>query len=62
MVSARRAELAPRRLQEASEVAIEDAAIIPLHFQVNVWGLRRGMSYAARADEYTFAHLVRPAG
>jgi len=55
-------EMRERLLQEASEVAIEDAAIIPLHFQVNVWGLRRGLSYEARADEYTFAHLVRPAG
>jgi peptide/nickel transport system substrate-binding protein len=55
-------EIRERLLQEASEVAIGDVAIIPLHFQVNVWGLRRGLSYEARADEYTFAHLVRPAG
>jgi peptide/nickel transport system substrate-binding protein len=48
-------------LFEASELAIADVAIIPLHYQINIWGLRRGLTYPARADEYTLAHLVRPA-
>jgi peptide/nickel transport system substrate-binding protein len=48
-------------LQEASEVAINDVAIIPLHYQINVWALRRGLTYPARADEFTLAHNVRPA-
>src|SRR4029453_5943247 len=29
-------------LQEASEVAINDVAIIPLHYQINGWAMRRG--------------------
>jgi peptide/nickel transport system substrate-binding protein len=48
-------------LFEASELAINDVAIIPLHYQINIWGLRRGLAYPARADEYTLAYLVRPA-
>ena len=48
-------------LQEASEIGIGDVAIIPLHFQVNLWALRKGLAYAPRADEYTLAQFVRPA-
>ena len=49
-------------LQQATEVAIRDVGIIPLHYQIAVWGLRKGLTYRARADEYTYAHQVRPAG
>jgi len=48
-------------LQEASEVAINDVGLIPLHYQINVWAMRRGLSYQARADEYTLAQFIRPA-
>jgi peptide/nickel transport system substrate-binding protein len=48
-------------LQEASEIGIGDVGIIPLHFQVNLWALRKGLAYAPRADEYTLAQFVRPA-
>jgi peptide/nickel transport system substrate-binding protein len=48
-------------LQEASEVAIGDMGLIPLHYQINVWAMRKGLSYAPRADEYTLAQGVRPA-
>ena len=48
-------------LQEASEVAIADYAIIPLYYQVNLWAMRKGLSYAPRADEYTLAQFVKPA-
>ncbi len=46
-------------LQEASELAIADQAVIPLYFPVNVWAMRKGYSYAPRSDEYTLAHSVR---
>jgi peptide/nickel transport system substrate-binding protein len=46
-------------LAEASEVGIRDVGIIPLHYQVNYWAARKGLSYVPRADEYTLAHLVR---
>ena len=48
---AKRAEL----LARATEVAIEDVGIIPLHYQVNTWAMRRGFSYKPRTDEYTLA-------
>jgi peptide/nickel transport system substrate-binding protein len=48
-------------LQEASEIAIGDMGLIPLHYQINVWAMRKGLTYAPRADEYTLAQGVRPA-
>ena len=48
---AKRAEL----LARATEVAIEDVGIIPLHYQVNTWAMRRGFTYKPRTDEYTLA-------
>jgi peptide/nickel transport system substrate-binding protein len=48
-------------LQEASEVAIADMGLIPLHYQINVWAMRKGLTYAPRTDEYTLAQFIRPA-
>ncbi len=48
-------------LQDATELAINDVAIIPLHYQVNIWATRKGLSYVPRADEYTLAQFVTPA-
>jgi peptide/nickel transport system substrate-binding protein len=48
---ARRAAL----LAEASEIAFNDVAIIPSHYQTNVWASRKGFKVQARADEYTLA-------
>jgi peptide/nickel transport system substrate-binding protein len=45
-------------LREATEVAIHDVGIIPLHYQINVWASRKGVSYVPRADEYTLAQDV----
>ncbi len=42
-------------LAQATEMAIEDVAIIPTHYQVNTWGTRKGLNYVARTDEYTLA-------
>ena len=42
-------------LAEASEIAFNDVAIIPLHYQTNVWASRKGFKVEARADEYTRA-------
>ena len=39
----------------ATEVAIEDGGIIPLHYQVNTWAGRKGIKYRARTDESTLA-------
>ncbi|MCK0150845.1 ABC transporter substrate-binding protein [Marivita sp. S6314] len=42
-------------LARATEIAINDVAIIPTHFQVNTWASREGIRYIARTDEYTLA-------
>lgn len=42
-------------LAKATEMAMENVAIIPTHFQVNTWGARAGLSYLPRTDEYTIA-------
>ncbi len=51
---AKRADL----LAKATEMAIDDVAIIPLHYQVNTWAAKAGYSYAARTDERTLADGV----
>jgi peptide/nickel transport system substrate-binding protein len=48
-----------RLLQQATEVAIGDAGIIALYHQENLWATRKGIVYAPRADERTFAHEFR---
>jgi len=48
-------------LQQATETGIGDLGIIPLHHQVNLWGTRKGLTYAPRTDERTLAHEFRPA-
>jgi peptide/nickel transport system substrate-binding protein len=48
-------------LQRATEVAINDTGIVPLHFQMNLWATRNGITYAPRTDEFTLAHKFRPA-
>ncbi|MFT5174033.1 MAG: peptide/nickel transport system substrate-binding protein [Gammaproteobacteria bacterium] len=45
-------------LAKATETALEDFGIIPLHYQVNTWGARKGLKYKARTDERTLAHEV----
>jgi len=45
-------------LQQATEIAIEDLGIIPLHYQVNTWATRKGLAYTPRTDEYTLAMNV----
>ncbi len=48
-------------LAEASSIAFHDAAILPLHFEVSVWGATRELSYATRADQYTLAMGIKRA-
>jgi len=38
-------------LQQATRMAMQDVAIIPLHQQKNIWAMRKGLTYVARADE-----------
>jgi peptide/nickel transport system substrate-binding protein len=45
--------------QEAMRLAMADRPVLLLHHQVATWGMRRDLAYAARTDEYTFAHGFR---
>ena len=47
-------------LQRAAELAIGDTGIVPLHFQVNLWATRDGITYAPRTDENTLAWKFQP--
>jgi peptide/nickel transport system substrate-binding protein len=49
-------------LQEATDVAMKDYGIIPLHYQVNTWATRKGLCYMARSDEASVAMGVREEG
>lgn len=45
-------------LQEASRMAMQDYAILPLHYEVTPWATRKGFTYEPRADQYTLATSV----
>ena len=47
-------------LQEASKLAISDYGVLPLHFELSVWALRKGLTYVGRADQATLAQFVAP--
>ena len=47
-------------LQRATELAIGDTGIVPLHFQVNLWATRDGITYVPRTDENTLAWKFTP--
>lgn len=48
-------------LKEASKIAMEDVALIPLHFEITTWAFRKDLAYKARIDQYTIATDVTPA-
>jgi peptide/nickel transport system substrate-binding protein len=49
-------------LAAATEKAVgELQGLVPLHYEVSSWAMRKGLSYKARADQYTFAFEVSPA-
>jgi peptide/nickel transport system substrate-binding protein len=48
-------------LQEASRLAIADDGVLPLHFELSVWAMRKGLTYVGRADQATLAQFVAPA-
>ena len=47
-------------LQRATELVINDTGVIPLHFQVNTWAARKGITYVPRVDETTLAWKFKP--
>ncbi len=47
-------------LQEASKLVIADYGLIPLHFELSVWAMRKDLAYVGRADQATLAQFVSP--
>ena len=49
-------------LAAAVEKAVgELQGLVPLHYEVSTWAMRKGITYRARTDQYTFAFEVSPA-
>jgi len=44
--------------KEVIAIGINDIALIPLHFQMNIWGAKPGLDYRNRMDEMTQAEDV----
>ena len=47
-------------LAQASRIAMDDHGLLPLHFEMTTWAMRKTLDYVARADQFTQATLVRP--
>jgi len=45
-------------LQEATEIGIGDLGIVPLHYEVSTWGMRKGLKFLANANQFTLAFDV----
>ena len=48
-------------LRQASRMAMDDYAIIPLHYEVTPWAMRAAIDYEPRADQYTLPFMIMPA-
>ena len=42
--------------QNAVKIAMDDAALVPIHHQVTTWAAKRSIDYVGRTDERTYAH------
>ena len=40
-----------RLLQQASDMAIEDFAVIPIHYEINLWAMKKGIDFEGRWDQ-----------
>jgi len=47
-------------VQQATQLAMEDASIISIHIQKNIWGTKPSLQHTPRVDEETRAMDVRP--
>ncbi|HRE12743.1 MAG TPA: ABC transporter substrate-binding protein [Usitatibacteraceae bacterium] len=48
-------------IQQAAEIAMNDTALIPIHYEVSTWATAKGMKYTPRTDQYTLAYELKPA-
>jgi peptide/nickel transport system substrate-binding protein len=47
-------------IQKAAEMAMNDTALIPLHYEVSTWAAAKGYRYTSRTDQYTLATDLKP--
>jgi peptide/nickel transport system substrate-binding protein len=45
-------------LAESSLIVMKDYALIPLHFEITTWAMKKGISYTPRVDQYTLASKI----
>lgn len=50
-----------RLVAQATTLAMEDVALMPIFFWKASWGLRRGLTMTPRGDQYTYATDIRAA-
>lgn len=48
-------------IQSAAELAMNDTALIPIHYEVSSWATAKSLRYTARTDQYTLATDLKPA-
>ena len=46
------------QLAQASEVAMADYAMLPIHFEHSVWAMKKGLKFEGRADQETLVQYV----
>ncbi|BDQ38660.1 ABC transporter substrate-binding protein [Pseudodesulfovibrio nedwellii] len=44
---------------ECVEAGMNDVGIVPIHFQVSVWGTKKGLTYNGRTDGYTLPYEIK---
>ena len=47
-------------IQQAAEMAMNDTALIPVHYEVSTWATAKGYKYNPRTDQYTLAMELKP--
>lgn len=47
-------------IQKAAEIAMNDTALIPIHYEVSTWGTEKAYRYTPRTDQYTLAMGLKP--
>ncbi|URI07095.1 ABC transporter substrate-binding protein [Aquincola tertiaricarbonis] len=48
-------------LAKASELAMADFAMLPVHFEHSVWAMKKGLTLVGRSDQMTMVQYVTPA-
>ncbi|MGL4667415.1 MAG: ABC transporter substrate-binding protein [Saezia sp.] len=48
-------------LQQAVSIAMDDYALLPLHFEQSAWAMKKGILFQGRTDQMTLAQEIKPA-